>query len=243
MRSTGGYDRWEASDQKVGELTQLQQNKYPVMSLTRRVLGGFAPTLNTTLRYVQTFTLQFPAGGSDSHQFDMRNLFDPDVALGGHQPSNFDRLTTIYARWTVVKTRLRVVNAWNSTSSVSPGVWGFLVSKTGSLVAGFSTPEGILEQPYCKYSNVASGLANIQPYPGSLDVMLPSTSWLGLRSKDLLFSDGYTGTNAGGPADTFYAEVFNSSINGGPSPATPVPFRIEIEYDAVFFEPLPTLPS
>ena len=211
------------------------------MSLDHKVLGGFAPESRVTLKYVQTVSLDPAAGSIDSLEFDMRNLYDPYVTGGGHQPSNFDRWTTIYNKWTVLRTRLKMTNAWNSTSSVTPGLWGFLVSKSGSQVSGFSNVDQLCEQPYVKYAGVAAGVSNAIAFPGSVSAALPSKPWLGLRSDDLLFSDEYAGDGSTGPTETFKAEVFLANINGNDPGA--VPFRVEIEFDAVFYMPKITLPS
>jgi hypothetical protein len=211
------------------------------MSLDHRVLGGFAPEQKVTLKYVQTIALDPAAGSIDALQFDLRNMFDPYWPSGGHQPSNFDRWMTIYNKYTVMTTRLKVTNAWNSTSSVTPGLWGFLVSATGSQATGFSNVDTLLEQPYVKYSGVPAGQANVVAFPGSITATLPSRPWLGLRGTDVLFQNDYSGDASAGPLNTFYAEVFMSAING--SDPGSVPFRVELEFDAVFFSPKITLPS
>lgn len=205
-----------------------------------KVLGGFPPEMRVTLKYVDTFALDPAAGSLAAYQFDLRNMYDPNVTGTGHQPSNFDRWTTIYNAWTVTRTRVRLINVYNSTSAVQPGTWGYLVSKSGSQVTGFSSLETLLEEPYVKYAQVGSGLSQTTPFPGALSATIPSAPWLGV-SDLLLRGPDYAGSGAAGPTETFYLEAFLGAINGNDPGSSP--FRIELEFDAVFFMPKITLPS
>ncbi len=218
-----------------------QNSAYPVMSPNNKQLGGFPVRVNVRLKYVDVITMDPPSGGVDSVEFSLRNMFDPDTRIGGHQPSNFDRWTTIYNRWTVTATKIKLTPAWNSTSSVAPGFWGFLVSQTGGLVSGLS-PDSLLEQPYVKYSDVPAGLANTSALMGSLTASVPSTAWLGV-SKQILMSQLYSGDASAGPsfAEDVRVEFFMTNI-GGNDPGS-VPFKLELEFSAVFYEPKITLPS
>jgi hypothetical protein len=209
------------------------------MSPSHKVLGGFPSEMKVTLKYVETISLDAPSGSLAAYQFDPRNLYDPNVTSTGHQPSNFDRWMQIYNRWTVTSTTFELINAWNSSSSVTPAVWGFLVSKSGSQVTGLN-PETIMEQPYVKYSNVPAGQANLTPFPGSLRARVQSSAWLGVNNAILKTPD-YSGDGGTGPTTTFYIEVFAGTINGNDPGA--VIFRVEMTFDAVFYEPKITVPS
>ncbi len=218
-----------------------QSANYPLMTPSNKVLGGFPAQMKATLKYLDVITMDAASGSLTSVEFSGRNMFDPDTRIGGHQPSNFDRWTTIYNRWTVYVTRVKITPAWNSTSSVMPGFWGFLVSKTGSLVAGFNT-NTLLEQPYVKYSDAGAGLANTSAAAGSLTATLPSTGWLAVN-KAVLESTDYSGDDSAGPAlaQDFRIEFFVANIAGN-DPGS-IPFKVELEYDSMFFEPKITLPS
>lgn len=210
------------------------------MSPGNKVLGGFPSEMRVTLKYVDTFALDPAAGSLASYEFDCRNMYDPNVTGVGHQPSNFDRWMQIYNKWTVYSTKVRLTNVYNSTSAVQPGTWGFLVSKSGSQVSGFSSLETLLEEPYCKYAQVGTGLQQTQPFPGSLSATLHSGPWLGVQ-RQLLRSDEYSGDASAGPVETFKLEAFLGNINGN-DPGS-CPFRVELEFAAVFYMPKITLPS
>lgn len=59
--------------------------------------------LRTSIRYVDTKLLA-PGTGVDSHIYHLNNIYDPQVAFGGHQPA-------FYAQWNVLYTNYRVISA------------------------------------------------------------------------------------------------------------------------------------
>ncbi len=221
--------------------SSAQNDRFPDMAPGVQVLGGFPPRKSATLKYVEFITLDPAAGSIAAHEFSMRNLYDPDVTGSGHQPSNFDRWTVIYNRWTVLRTRVKMSPAWNSTSSVAPGMWGFLISSRGSQVSGLNSVS-LAEQPYVKYSTAPPTISNGLGSALELKASLRSAPWLGVRP-DLLFSSDYTGDDISGPSaiNDYRCEFFVSAIAGN-DPGAAI-FRIELEYDAVFIEPKLTLPS
>lgn len=232
--------RNRAQYEPIPGFTAANQNQYPVMKPGRKVLGGFPPMMRARLKYVETFALDPAAGSIASTQWNLRSLYDPNDTGTGHQPSNYDRLMQIYNRYTVFDVKVSMANASNSTSSVTPGLWGFLVTAAGSQVSGFSNIDTLLEQPYVKYSRVSAGQGNLNAFPGALTAKIPCSPWLGTNNKEL-FLDSYSSSDGASPSKTIYLETFFGNINGN-DPGS-VPFRIEIEFNAAFFSPKITLPS
>jgi len=215
------------------------------MSPNARNMGGFPSRTRVTLKYVDVFTLNPPAGLSDSFAYSLRNLFDPDTRIGGHQPSNYDKWMTIYERWSVIKTKVKMTSAWTSTSSVQPCFFGFLISKDGNDVPALSL-NSVLEQPFARYADSLTGLANAQPLLPSLTATVPSRDWLGLDEEKQLLDLSYSGIDASGSlaaAQDVFCEVFCYTPPGGAAPASVLTFKIELEFDCVLQEPKPTVPS
>jgi hypothetical protein len=225
-------------------VSETQNERYPVMSPNKKNIGGFPSEVRVSLKYVTTFTLDAPSGSLAAQEFSMRGMFDPDVTGTGHQPSNFDRWMTIFNAYTVLRTHVKLSPAWNSTSSVQPCYWGFLVSKSGSQVTGFSGVEYIMEQPFVRYADTGAGISNgaANAFPGSLTAALPSGPWLGVNNS-VLRSQDYHGDVGANPAaaEDFRLECFAGAMAGNDPGA--VPFKCEIVYDAVFMLPKITLPS
>jgi len=64
-------------------------------------LGGFPPIKHTTLRYVETVTLNPGNGSSAVNVFAVNNIFDPNVTGSGHQPMYYDNYAALYSRYRV----------------------------------------------------------------------------------------------------------------------------------------------
>lgn len=59
------------------------------------------------MRYATTTEVTIDAGGTALVAIRANGLFDPEVAIGGHQPMYYDQLTALYNHWTVVKSRMK----------------------------------------------------------------------------------------------------------------------------------------
>ncbi len=221
----------------------MQNEPYPSMSPSTKVLGGFPMRHRQTLKYVDTVSLDPGAGSIATAVFSGRNLFDPDTAIGGHQPSNYDLWTTIYDRWTVINTKVKVSPAPTGIAVQQPGFWGFLVSRSGVAVASL-TLAGLLEQPYVKYSDFPSSAYSVVPnIAGAVTASLPSIGWMGLDEEKQLLDETYSWTDSAGmlSAVDFFIEVFYSHV-GGNDPGAQI-FKVELEYDCIFMQPKITRPS
>lgn len=77
-----------------------------------RTLVYKTSVLNTqqrvTLRYSSKFELTSGAGVASSRHFSANGLFDPDFAIGGHQPRGFDQLMAMYDHAVVLNSRIEV---------------------------------------------------------------------------------------------------------------------------------------
>lgn len=60
----------------------------------------------TRLKYVQTVTLNTgttPSLFGSERSFRLNSIFDPDVAVGGHQPYGFDQMAAFYNKYLVTR--------------------------------------------------------------------------------------------------------------------------------------------
>jgi hypothetical protein len=196
--------------------------------------------MKATLKYVDTnVVLDASLASWDSTAFSMRNLYDPDTRAGGHQPSNFDRLVSIYNRWTVLRTRVKLSPSTANTSALSPSYFGMWISRQNS-TTGIVNGYGLLEQPYVVYSDQIIGVtSNNVP---TLAVSTRSSDWTGVNNKDLQTFD-YSGDSAGGPGAgwDYFCHIFSMAANAN-DPGSQS-FKIEIEYDTIWYEPQYTLQS
>ena len=75
----------------------------------------------TTLKYAQDFELKIPAqaGLIDRYQFRANSIFDPDYALGGHQPMGRDQYANFYQKYMVVSSTITATFRNTSNSSLT----------------------------------------------------------------------------------------------------------------------------
>lgn len=68
----------------------------------------FPRSVVTTHRYNESFTLDPPVGAPAVAYYSCNGLFDPTVAIGGHQPLGFDQMTPMYDHYTVLGAKATV---------------------------------------------------------------------------------------------------------------------------------------
>lgn len=76
------------------------------------------PRLVTTMRYVDTKTLN-PSAGAADHIFRLNSIFDPDSTGVGHQPAYHDQWDGLYANYRVLACKYQVtfISSINSTDA------------------------------------------------------------------------------------------------------------------------------
>jgi hypothetical protein len=206
------------------------------------IIGGFPARKFAKLKYVEQFTLD-PGSATDTRVYRLNGMYDPRVATGGNQPSNYDIWTSVYNKWAVTRCDVKVtpVNSGPEQTGSETGLWGFMISQTGNDI-GSSTPfRQIAEQPYARFSYQTPGMKN-SPYT-SLTASIPVWEWLGMKKRDdVLSEENYQGTINADPSRQIYMEVFYTDPTGS-TVTDPAYFIVELEYHAWFFLPRETTAS
>ncbi len=140
---------------------RLQPYKRPVRAPTRfripnSVAGyrtGFPKQLTMSHTYHMTQEFQQAANPNDSAFINIRcnGMFDPEFAIGGHQPSYFDITSSIYDHYQVVSSvcKVRFTRAGDSND---PWVFGILINDDG--VVNNANLHTLCEQPSATYKMV-----------------------------------------------------------------------------------------
>lgn len=68
--------------------------------------------LNNTLKYCEQLNITTNASGFGSASFRANGIYDPVVAVGGHQPLGYDQLSTLYDHWYVKSSRIVIQPQW-----------------------------------------------------------------------------------------------------------------------------------
>lgn len=94
---------------------------------------AFPMKLRRTLRYMEnTLQLDPGVGGvAAGHGFSANGCYDPNLAVGGHQPLGFDELIGIYDHYKV--RRAKITAYFHNTSNVDHNFVGIYVEDTNTL--------------------------------------------------------------------------------------------------------------
>lgn len=203
--------------------------------------GGFPERIRASLKYCELFTL---AGTATivSRVYGLNCLYDPYLAIGGHQPSNFDNWVRLYSLYTVVGAKISVTYFNDATGSSQPAAYGYVLSYDGNATSTSSTVTYMMEQPHARYSPLPSGIVNA-PIHKPLTQSVSIVDWVGgIDPEELLTQATYRGTpSANPPTIAPYLEVWHGSSNGATTGT--FSYKVEITFDVVWSNPLPTLPS
>jgi len=193
--------------------------------------------LNVKLPYCEEVALDCGSGSQISHVFRANSLFDPDYTDTGHQPYGFDQYMGLYYYWAVQSSTIRV---WLSPIAVADSVPAYLaVIRSGApTTPTFASSAHFLE--YCKAENImvqqVGGFISASLKDG-LPIYTCSAKFnvgkvLGTSTAD---SNSW-GTEGGNPNVTvieYYHLVLYAVQGNNPGAMN---FRVEIDYDARFFQ-------
>jgi hypothetical protein len=66
------------------------------------------PHRYVTLKYTELLTLSMATTVGNQQTMRLNSIFDPNSAVGGHQPYGYDQLAALYNRYRVLRTRWRI---------------------------------------------------------------------------------------------------------------------------------------
>lgn len=134
---------------------QVSRPRQPKKRKINKTLGtwnnvsfaGFGRTIPTTLtathRYcVPAVTSSVAAGGTAQIFYKANSLYDPEDAVGGHQPYLFDQLSALYEHYVVVASKMTVILTPNYETSAWAGqAWTFslMLNSDSSMAGGVQT--------------------------------------------------------------------------------------------------------
>lgn len=118
--------------------------RYQKAVVSRMRGPGLADTLFVRLTYVDQLVLA-PGVPVAQHTFRGNSCFDPDYTGGGHQPLYFDQYATLYSKYRVVGSAIRV-DSVNTSSTCA----AYFICWPHTDVAGASTISQELEQGRAK---------------------------------------------------------------------------------------------
>lgn len=171
-------------------------------------------------------------GLAGNYFFAANGMFDPNVTGTGHQPMGFDQMMLMYNHYTVLSSKITVVANNNSAGNVYADVAVYLSPDTTSI----TDPSRLMENGYFVWKplypvGVQGAITTL-----SLDCNVASYFARDSNKRELLEDTELYGTVAANPTDLVYFVICAFDGASGANSATVI-FRVEIEYEAIFWEP------
>jgi len=191
---------------------------------------GMPDALKCTLTYADVFTIA-PGSQAGTYTFRGNSLFDPDYTSTGHQPYYFDELSSMYSRYRVYSSRIKVA-AMNNVGT-SP-VQMTLVPSSEVFALGLTTHP--LEYPRAK----GAKLLGVSGYQTTTVAHWATTrEILGLKAKQVLDED-FSALCGANPVSIWYwmvsaYDVQAANVNVG--------VQVSIEYECELYDRLTVNPS
>jgi hypothetical protein len=234
------------SEGKGYEITESKDNErklvHPALLGTPHLalaFGGFTPLpaqLRAKLKYV-SYVLLSSGVTPGLNVYSANGLYDPDITGTGHQPRGFDQLIALYDHYVVMKSKC-VVEFMGSSGASNLGQVGGVQLQSSSTA----------QSDYIDYAEQARCLFGITPRtltsggltePLRHEMHFDAHSFMGIP--DPISATKLQGTVAANPSDQAFYHVFAQTIDGSTSGSQYA--LVSIEYDAVFFEPVPVASS
>lgn len=203
----------------------------PKLTYKNLSFSSFGRTIPTTLtathRYcVPSVQAATTAGGTAQIFYKCNGMYDPEDAVGGHQPYLFDQFCALYEHWTVVASKMSILITPLYDTATNPGThWTFalMLNSDSTMAGGVQT---MIEQG----SNVS--WANAGP---NTDTITLRSSWdirkeFGVKSyQDAVGLSRFQGTSASDPSELTHfllAAQNNSGTQGRFSYVTVIDYKV-----------------
>ena len=246
--------------QRSMAMTPSSTPRRPLKARNRRVSVprnklGFPQSMRATLRY--TDPLAFNLNSLDQAFFVTmlaNGMYDPQVALGGHQPRGFDDFMGLYQKFTVLGSSISVnfvYEGYDGPAEMDNDTDSFLIKTnkaetngakaaacapvTVGIHKGVATPgAGTVSETCEKDKSVWKAMT---PQQGGVTVKtsMKSSDFFGKRT--LVGAEGYCGDNASDPEEKIYYSIWAGRMSGNNAGTCRIRAYLTIQYDAVFTEP------
>lgn len=193
----------------------------PVRGLTYR--QGPLKARQLCMHQYSTYVYGTPTTDYTYFTFRANGMYDPEVAVGGHQPMGFDQMCELYLNWTVIGSKIVVRTA--STQQIMVGV--------RAAPEAASYPAGINDA--FEVQGVSDKITGVDGRLITVSKKISPPKFLGYSKKRL--DDALKGTSSSDPSEQVYYHVYIGSPFGVDLSATDIYLRIDIQYIAVWTGP------
>lgn len=209
----------------------ISQFSAPVSVVFPDKVIGFPDRLETTLRYVESYT--FGSSATPAAQvWNLNSCFDPNSTGVGHQPSYYDTFSGVYGRYFVKAFKVKV----QLVQQLNVGVFG-VIGYTDQAISSNSV-EQISEAKY----SMPFFLAPSGSGEASREIELPWMSTGQLMGQPYTEADDNMYAAVGGsPTDTAWGHLKLAAMDG--TTTISVYARVVIHFRVIFKDLLPQVSS
>jgi len=190
------------------------------------------------LRYVIHENLAGPTVGAiNVKQYRANSLYDPEYAVGGHQPMGFDQLMAQYNHYTVLKSTFQV-EALNSIYYNNVVAIATLSAEAGAVAATFASggANALREMPIIA-KDLVMQIGHYQEGARSTTLYFNTSKFFGKSQSSIIGDARFQGeANTDPPEDAIFSIALYSPT-GVAEQDHNFPFKICIDFWAVFTEP------
>jgi len=202
------------------------------------------PVLKAKLRYSCQVAANYAAGAPNHYQFCANGLYDPEVAVGGHQPYGFDQLIARYQNATVLYSTCKA--QFLQCSENFNGVWKLFAYKELNLPAnmwsGGGGANGLNEISVQSKNIVGAANQAIQDDRSTNTLFMNCPKLFGTTAEDMVGDISYQNTASASPGIQCYFGLSGYGAEGVVEDSSHL-IQVDIVYWAVFTKPIYYVPS
>lgn len=202
---------------------------------------GFPREQMVRMRYCTNINLDWSGSVMTNRFFRLNSIFDPDYAVGGHQPMGYDEWEAFYNSYLVVWCKWSVY-----FNSVAQGTFthqilaGAFPTATTTLPST-NVPTQFLERGLGSHRTL-SAMVNNTGSRAKVSGLWSAKKWNNVSDiRDAVQLSAYFGAN---PEEECYLCIYAGNANGSaPSSCTTVQATLTLDYYVIVQEPRPLEPS
>lgn len=232
----GKYKSTERRMRKAIKKAQRMTRNTLQSPMNGRLLIGFPKNKVVTLRYNMSIQLDATTAATAGRAFRANSCYDPDTAVGGHQPLGFDQWSLYYNHYTVIGSKVYAqFSSASTTNQAGQSVIGIYLADD-TIVP--TTPSLMIEQGLSKWKYMPHQLQA----QSAKDLMITNTfsakKFFNLTNvKDNQDRIGaLTEPSGANPNDEAFFIIYTGGVSGLVDPV-PLTIDVTIEYITMFSEP------
>lgn len=206
------------------------------LSLSRLPLNGFPTTKAVRLRYSQEVLINSEGGALTGQNFGANCLFDPYLAIGGHQPRGFDQWMAQYNYAYVVGSKITAQPLNHSASNKIPGAYGILLIDNTADLVNYTTLESVVESRHAGSSQRNYRVGGMIYQDNRKDNIVSRTySAKAQHGRNIVGNEVYANTVNNNPTQQSVFVLWQAPIaNNDPAQQN---YLVTIDYLCIFKEP------